>query len=144
MKPWFPIPRHWNRKIKSLDSLRVSTGRLSSGTSGRLWICCRDRRRLEDWLEKTGGCGDGGWPPPLGIHTKRCLPPSRERVHIPPWEKENHLETWLFRGHVSFQDGIYHVVDTTFFFFFGFFAHTLGFHDPIDYIIFFQGVETTN
>ena len=75
----------------------------------------------------------------LGIHTKRCLPPSRERVHIPPWEKENHLETWLFRGHVSFQEGIFPMwwIQR---FFFDFFAQTLGFHDPIDYIIFFQGV----
>ena len=24
--------------------------------------------------------------------------PSRERIHIPPWKKENHLQNWLFQG----------------------------------------------
>ena len=32
--------------------------------------------------------------------------PSRERSHIPPWEKENHLETYYGWGYVSSEEGI--------------------------------------
>ena len=31
--------------------------------------------------------------------------PSRERVHIPPWEKENHLQTYHSCRCVSSQEG---------------------------------------
>ena len=33
-----------------------------------------------------------------------CLP-SRERIHIPPWWKENHLQKCLGMGYVSFHEG---------------------------------------
>ena len=32
--------------------------------------------------------------------------PSRERSHIPPWEKETHLQNCLGKGYVSSQEGI--------------------------------------
>ena len=32
--------------------------------------------------------------------------PSREWIHIPPWEKENHLQNAIFGGYVSFLEGI--------------------------------------
>ena len=32
--------------------------------------------------------------------------PTRERVHIPSWENEHHLQNWVFRGYVSSQESI--------------------------------------
>jgi len=32
--------------------------------------------------------------------------PSREFSHIPPWEKENHLQNAIFGGYVSSLEGI--------------------------------------
>ena len=36
--------------------------------------------------------------------------PSRERSHIPPWEKENHLQNAFFGGYVSLLEGRYSIV----------------------------------